>query len=211
MIDSSSAAVGKEWPATSYEVGREKIKPDLPAVPAFDIPPVNPDGSHSVKEMRVKGRKLLDQEVQVKGYVTWIYDCATAIRTPEMSDEDVKKIITEDPTRCSRPKFTIGDSADPQQRAKIVSILTYHILPGTVLAQDIGKSIDNGKDNKAMLMTVGGQTFTASKDGGNIVITDSAGNVAHITKADDQFSNGVVHHIDAVLTPPQPKAASTSK
>jgi hypothetical protein len=113
-----------QFKGAEAEVGREKIKPDLPAVPAFDIPPVNPDGSHSVKEMRVKGRKLLDQEVQVKGYVTWIYDCATAIRTPEMSDEDVKKIITEDPTRCSRPKFTIGDAADAgeDRSVKVVEV-----------------------------------------------------------------------------------------
>jgi len=113
-----------QFKGAEAEVGREKIKPDLPAVPAFDIPPVNPDGSHSVKEMRVKGRKFLDQEVQVKGYITWIYDCATAIRTPEMSDADVKKIITEDPTRCSRPKFLIGDAADASQdrSVKVVEV-----------------------------------------------------------------------------------------
>lgn len=101
-----------QFKGAEAEVGREKIKPDLPAVPSFEIPPVNPDGSHAVKELRVKGRKFLDQEVTVKGYVTWIYDCATAIRTPEMSDEDVKKILEEDPMRCSRPKFRIADSAE---------------------------------------------------------------------------------------------------
>jgi hypothetical protein len=94
------------------EVGRETIKPSLPDVPSFELPAVAADGSHSVKEMRVRGRKYLDQEVTVKGYVVWIYDCATAIRTPEMSDAEVRKIITEDPMRCSRPKFRIGDSPD---------------------------------------------------------------------------------------------------
>jgi len=101
-----------QFKGAEAEVGREKIKPDLPAVPGFDLPPVNADGSHAVKELRVKGRKFLDQEVVVKGYVTWIYDCATAIRTPEMTDEDLKKILVEDPMRCSRPKFRIADSAD---------------------------------------------------------------------------------------------------
>ena len=118
--------------------------------------------------------------------------------------------VPDDAAFAKLPAGTLDNTTDPQQRAKITSILTYHILPGTVLAEDIGKSIDNAK-GKAMMMTVGGQTFTASKDGGNITLTDSAGNVAHITKADDQYSNGVVHHIDAVMTPPEPKAEASGK
>ena len=42
---------------------------------------------------------------------------------------------------------------------------------------------------------------TATREGGNIVLTDAAGNKAVVTKADEQFSNGVVHHVDAVLMP----------
>ena len=58
-------------------------------MPAFDLPAANSDGSHSVKEMRVKGKKLLDSEITVKGVVTWAYDCPTAVRQPGMSDKDV--------------------------------------------------------------------------------------------------------------------------
>jgi uncharacterized surface protein with fasciclin (FAS1) repeats len=118
--------------------------------------------------------------------------------------------VPDDPAFAKLPAGTLDNTADPQQRAKITSILTYHILPGTVLAADIGKTIDNAK-GKAVMMTVGGQTFTATRDGGNIVLTDSAGNKVHVTKADDQFSNGVVHHIDAVMAPPEPKADTTGK
>lgn len=113
--------------------------------------------------------------------------------------------VPDDAAFAKLPPGTLGDSSDPQQRAKITRILTYLILPGTVLAADIGKTIDNAK-GKAVMMTVSGQTFTASKDGDLIVLTDSAGDTAHITKADQQFSNGVVHSIDAVLVPPQPGA-----
>jgi uncharacterized surface protein with fasciclin (FAS1) repeats len=111
--------------------------------------------------------------------------------------------VPDDAAFAKLPAGTLGNATDPKQRAKITSELTYLILPGTVLAADIGKTIDN-THGKAMMMTVSGQTFTASRDGGNIVLTDAAGNVAHITKADQQFSNGVVHQIDAVLTPPGP-------
>jgi len=59
------------------EVKKSDIKPNLPAVPGFELPPPNPDGSKSVKEMRVKGKKLLDNDITVKGVVTWVYDCKT--------------------------------------------------------------------------------------------------------------------------------------
>jgi uncharacterized surface protein with fasciclin (FAS1) repeats len=115
-------------------------------------------------------------------------------------------LVPADAAFAKLPAGTLDNAADPQQRAKLTSILTYHILPGTVLAEDIGKTIDNAK-GKAVIMTVGGQTFTATREDGNVVLTDSAGNKARVTKADEQFSNGVVHHIDAVLAPPAPGAA----
>ena len=79
-------------------------------------------------------------------------------------------------------------------------MITNLILPGTVLAADIDKAIDKGK-GKAVLATFGGGTLTATKDGGKTVLTDAKGDKATITKADEQYSNGVVHHIDAVLMP----------
>lgn len=88
----------------------------------------------------------------------------------------------------------------PENRAQLTGVLTTMILPGTVLAADIGKAIDIGK-GKAVLATMGGGTLTATKDGGKIVLTDGAGHKAVVTQADDQFSNGVVHHVDAVLMP----------
>jgi uncharacterized surface protein with fasciclin (FAS1) repeats len=93
----------------------------------------------------------------------------------------------------------------PESRAALTGVLTYHILPGTVLAEDIGKAIDNAKGT-AVLATMGGGTLTATKEGGKIVLTDGTGTKATVTQADDQFTNGVVHHIDAVLTPGQPGA-----
>jgi uncharacterized surface protein with fasciclin (FAS1) repeats len=117
--------------------------------------------------------------------------------------------VPDDAAFAKLPPGTLGNATDPKQRAAITGMLTYLILPGTVLAADIGKTIDNAK-GKATMLTVGGQTFTASKDGGTIVLADSAGHTAHVTNADRQFSNGVVHQIDAVLTPPGPGAQGQS-
>ena len=98
-------------------------------------------------------------------------------------------------------KLPNADSlTQPGSRDELTRILTYHILPGTILVDDIGKAIDQG-DGKTVLATMGGDTLTATKDGGNIVLTDSSGGKATLAGSDDRASNGVVHHIDAVLVP----------
>ena len=55
---------------------------------------------------------------------------------------------------------------------------------------------------------MGGGTLTATKEGGNTVITDFVGHKAIITKGDEQFTNGVVHEVDAVLMPAKQPAAN---
>jgi uncharacterized surface protein with fasciclin (FAS1) repeats len=48
---------------------------------------------------------------------------------------------------------------------------------------------------------MGGGTLTATKDGGKTVLTDAAGHKATITQGDEAYTNGVVHHVNAVLMP----------
>ena len=107
-------------------------------------------------------------------------------------------LVPADQAFAAAPAGTFD--AKPENRAQITGVLTNLILPGTVLAADIDKAIETGK-GKAVLATMGGGTVTATKDGGKTVLTDAAGNKASITKADERYTNGVVHHIDAVLMP----------
>ena len=95
----------------------------------------------------------------------------------------------------------------PESRGGLTSVLTYHIMPGTVLAEDIGKAIEAG-DGKALLATMGGGTLTATREDGRIVLADSSGNRATVTEADRSFSNGVVHGIDTVLMPADDEEAA---
>jgi uncharacterized surface protein with fasciclin (FAS1) repeats len=98
------------------------------------------------------------------------------------------------------PAGALDTLMKPESRAQLTKVLTGHILPGAILAADIGKAIDNGK-GKAVLATFGGGTVTATRDGDKIVLTDSAGGKAVVTASDDKRSNGVVHHVDGVLMP----------
>jgi hypothetical protein len=88
------------------EVRKSDVKLNIPAVPAFDL------ANKPVKELRVKGRKKLKTEITVKGFVTWVYDCPTAIREPGEDDKAVQERIDADPTLCERAKFYVGDDKD---------------------------------------------------------------------------------------------------
>jgi uncharacterized surface protein with fasciclin (FAS1) repeats len=88
----------------------------------------------------------------------------------------------------------------PESRASTTELLTFHILPGTILSADIAKAIDNG-GGKTSLMTMQGGTITAAKEGDSIVLTDSSGGKAIVGAVDDKRSNGVIHRIDTVLMP----------
>ena len=117
-------------------------------------------------------------------------------------------LVPDDAAFASAPDGAFD--AKPENRAALTGAITNMILPGTVLAADIDKAIEAGK-GKAVLATMGGGTITATKEGGKTVLADSSGHKASISKADDQFTNGVVHHIDTLLTPSQQAKASEEK
>lgn len=106
------------------EVKETTIKLDLPPVPQFDMPSPHPDGTHSVREMRLKGRKLFESDLKIKGYITWIYDCAAEVRKPEMTDKQVAKQLEEQPDLCNRPHIFLGDSKDtpPEKSVWVVEV-----------------------------------------------------------------------------------------
>ena len=109
-------------------------------------------------------------------------------------------LVADDAAFAKLPAGTADNWLKPESRAQLTGVLTNHILPGTILAEDIAKAIDNG-NGKAVLATMGGGTLTATKEGDTIVLTDGAGTKATVTKADGKHSNGVVHTIDTVLVP----------
>ena len=111
-------------------------------------------------------------------------------------------LVPDDSAFGKLPAEQAENLMKPESRAQLTSLLTYHILPGTVLAEDIAKAIDNAK-GEAVLATMGGGTLTATKEGDKIVLTDSAGSKSTVVKADEQFSNGVVHRVDTILAPAQ--------
>ncbi|HVL30076.1 MAG TPA: fasciclin domain-containing protein [Sphingomicrobium sp.] len=109
-------------------------------------------------------------------------------------------LVPSDAAFDKLPAGALDTLMKPESRAELTRLLTFHVLPGTILAEDIGKAIDNG-GGKASLATMGGGTLTATKEGNVIVLADAAGGKARVTQADDKRSNGVIHRVDGVLMP----------
>ena len=87
------------------------------------------------------------------------------------------------------PSGTVARLLKPKNKAKLVAILTYHVLPGRILSKDIaGKKLDP--------KTVEGERLAIDGTGATVRV-----NTATVIKADIIADNGVIHVIDKVLLP----------
>jgi uncharacterized surface protein with fasciclin (FAS1) repeats len=98
------------------------------------------------------------------------------------------------------PAGTVEALLKPENKAKLVKILTCHVVAADAMAKDVEKMVmDDGGMHK--ITTVGGCILTASVKDGKVWITDEAGGTASVTIADVKQSNGVIHVVDKVLLP----------
>jgi uncharacterized surface protein with fasciclin (FAS1) repeats len=99
------------------------------------------------------------------------------------------------------PKGTVDTLLKPENHDKLVAVLTYHVLPGRMTAQDLADKVDQG-GGQAMLKTVQGEELTFKRQGrSHLTVTDAKGDTAVITIANVMQSNGVIHVINTVLIP----------
>jgi uncharacterized surface protein with fasciclin (FAS1) repeats len=95
------------------------------------------------------------------------------------TDEAFKKV----------PKEVIADLLKPENKDKLVAVLTYHVVPGKVMAADVVKL------KKAK--TVQGSEAKITVADGKVKV-----DAANVVKTDIVCKNGVIHVIDAVILPP---------
>ncbi len=86
------------------------------------------------------------------------------------------------------PEGTVAELLKPENRAKLQAVLTYHVVPGKVLAKDVVK-LESAK-------TAQGQSVKISLKDGQPMVDN-----ARIIKTDIMASNGVIHVIDTVILP----------
>jgi uncharacterized surface protein with fasciclin (FAS1) repeats len=87
------------------------------------------------------------------------------------------------------PAGTVENLLKPENKAQLVAVLTYHVVPGKVMAASLA----------------GKTTTVATVQGGNVTVDGMDGvkvNGAKVITADVPASNGVIHAIDTVIMPP---------
>ena len=87
------------------------------------------------------------------------------------------------------PAGTVENLLKPENKAQLVKILTYHVVPGKVMSSDL--------KNGQMAKTVEGSSIKVTLADGKAMI-----NNATVAAADIEADNGVVHVIDTVIMPP---------
>ncbi|MFG6083777.1 fasciclin domain-containing protein [Paracoccus litorisediminis] len=98
------------------------------------------------------------------------------------------------------PAGTLDTLLKPENKDKLVKVLTCHVVGAKAMAADVQKMItDDG--GKHVIETLGGCKLTAEVKDGMVMLTDETGGTAKVTIADVVQSNGVIHVIDKVLLP----------
>lgn len=87
------------------------------------------------------------------------------------------------------PAGTLDSLLRPENKDRLTAILTYHVVPGKLLAADVVK--------QNSLKTVQGGSLRVSVKAGSNVLVDNA----RLVKTDILCSNGVIHVIDSVVLP----------
>ena len=92
------------------------------------------------------------------------------------------------PTDAAFAKIPKADlDALLKDKAKLTAVLTYHVVPGTVMAADV---------KSGEVKTVQGTTFKVVADSKHVTV-----NNATVTQTDIVADNGVIHVIDSVVMP----------
>jgi uncharacterized surface protein with fasciclin (FAS1) repeats len=137
----------------------------------------------------VKSKDIVDTAVAAGNFKT----LAAALQAADLVDTlkgagPFTVFAPTDEAFAKLPKGTVEELLKPANKSKLVSILTYHVVPGKVMAADVVK-LSTAK-------TVQGSDVQIKVKDGKVTI-DSA----NVTTTDIKCGNGVIHVIDAVILP----------
>lgn len=98
------------------------------------------------------------------------------------------------------PAGTVETLVQPENKATLTKILTYHVLAGKFDSNAIAKRIKAG-GGSASFKTVSGNTLIARMHGNSLLLRDEKGGTSTVSIANVYQSNGVIHVVDTVLLP----------
>jgi|TARA_R110000751_G_scaffold68147_1_gene138769 uncharacterized surface protein with fasciclin (FAS1) repeats len=139
--------------------------------------------------MSAKAADIVDTAVSAGSFTTLVAAVKAAGLVDTLKGEGPFTVFAPtDEAFAKLPAGTVEDLLKPENKDKLVAILTYHVVPGKVMSGDIA-----GKE--MMVKSVQGDTIDVNAMNG--VMVDGA----TVTSADIEADNGVIHVIDTVIMP----------
>ncbi len=133
---------------------------------------------------------IVDTAVAAGGFETLVTAVTAAGLVDTLKGEGPFTVFApSDEAFAALPEGTVESLLEDPEGA-LTDILLFHVVPGKVMAADVV-----GLDGQ-QVETVGGQSFTVTIDGETVMVDD-----AKVIATDIETANGVIHVIDAVLTP----------
>ncbi len=98
------------------------------------------------------------------------------------------------------PDGTLESLLSPENKETLQSILTYHVVAGKFMAEDVVNAI-NENGGQLTVTTLQGNDLILKMWEGNVYVKDATGNKAKVIITDVETSNGVIHAINNVVLP----------
>ena len=134
-------------------------------------------------------KTIVENAVNIDGFKTLVAAVKAAGLVETLSGKGPFTVFAPtDEAFAKLPEGTLEDLLKPENKEKLVAILTYHVVPGTVMAKDVVKLTE--------AKTVQGSNVKVKVKDGTVMIDK-----AKVVKTDVKSSNGVIHVIDKVILP----------
>lgn len=136
-----------------------------------------------------KPKDIVDTAAKAEGFGTLVAAVKAAGLVETLKGEGPFTVFApNDEAFAKLGDEAIADLLKPENKEKLVSILTYHVVPGKVMAKDV-VGIEKAKTAQGQEIKVKVEDGTVHVDGAKVIATDI------------EASNGVIHVIDSVILP----------
>lgn len=145
-------------------------------------------GGSSTKKMMAE-KNIVETAMAAEGFTTLVAAVKAAGLVDALTGEGPLTVLAPtDAAFAKLPKGTVEDLLKPENKAKLVAVLTYHVIKGKVPAATV-VTLDSAP-------TLQGSNVEIKTEAGGVMV-----NNAKVVKTDIMCSNGVIHVIDTVLLP----------
>jgi uncharacterized surface protein with fasciclin (FAS1) repeats len=145
----------------------------------------------SLASLQAKAADIVDTAVAAGEFTTLAAALEAAGLVETLKGEGPFTVFAPtDDAFAKLPAGTVESLLKPENKEQLAAILTYHVVPGEVMAAEVM--------NMSEAETVNGKALSIKAEGGAVMVND-----ATVTQADVDASNGVIHVVDTVILPPE--------